>query len=137
MANKTSFSWRSGSVIFFGFGSKPGSSSFHEIRSPEPSSGLDAVSEALVFEAIERLIEGKSALVIAQRFSTLRRAALILVVDDGGIVERGTHDQLLQRGGLYTRLYNLQFRAQGAAPGRANLAKSRISRKFLTLIVVP
>ena len=93
----------------------------------EPSSGLDAVSEALVFEAIDRLIEGKSALVIAHRFSTVRRAALILVVDVGRIVERGTHDQLLQRDGLYAQLYNLQFSSPG--PGRQS-GEPREFREF-------
>jgi ATP-binding cassette, subfamily B, bacterial len=93
----------------------------------EPSSGLDAVSEALVFEAIERLIEGKSALVIAHRFSTVRRAALILVVEEGRIVEQGTHDQLLQRGGLYTQLFDLQLRAQGPT---SRTDESRESREY-------
>ena len=93
----------------------------------EPSSGLDAVSEALVFEAIERLIEGKSALVIAHRFSTVRRAALILVVEGGRVVEQGTHDQLLQRGGLYTQLFDLQFRGQGPNSGPG---ESRDNREY-------
>jgi subfamily B ATP-binding cassette protein MsbA len=102
----------------------------------EPSSGLDAVSEALVFEAIERLIEGKSALVIAHRFSTVRRAELILVVDDGRVVERGAHDQLLQRGGLYAQLYKLQFRAQGGAVDPADLANSPNFAKILDTSLV-
>ena len=78
----------------------------------EPSSGLDAASEELVFEALDRLIRGKTAIVIAHRFSTIRRANTIFVVEDGRIVESGTHEQLLPSGGLYAKLYELQFRQQ-------------------------
>jgi subfamily B ATP-binding cassette protein MsbA len=76
----------------------------------EPSSGLDASSEQLVFEALDRLMEGKTSIVIAHRLSTIRRADPILVVDDGRIVERGTHDELLKSAGLYAKQYELQFR---------------------------
>ena len=78
----------------------------------EPSSGLDAVSEQLVFEAIERLIQGKTAIVIAHRFSTIRRANVILVLDKGRIIESGHHEELLRFGGLYAKLYDLQFRKE-------------------------
>ena len=76
----------------------------------EPSSGLDAASEKLVFEALDRLMEGKTSIVIAHRLSTIRRADIILVVKDGTIVERGRHEELLETGGLYSQLYELQFR---------------------------
>ena len=76
----------------------------------EPSSGLDAASEALVFEAIDRLIEGRTTIVIAHRFSTIRRASTILVVEGGTVVERGTHESLLSADGMYAKLYELQFR---------------------------
>jgi subfamily B ATP-binding cassette protein MsbA len=78
----------------------------------EPSSGLDAASEELVFEALDRLILGKTAIVIAHRFSTIRRANRIFVVEDGRIVESGTHEELLPAGGLYAKLYELQFRQE-------------------------
>jgi ATP-binding cassette subfamily B protein len=78
----------------------------------EPSSGLDAASEQLVFEALDRLMEGKTSIVIAHRLSTIRRADLILVVQDGAIVERGKHEDLLQSGGLYSQLHELQFRGE-------------------------
>jgi subfamily B ATP-binding cassette protein MsbA len=81
----------------------------------EPSSGLDAASEELVFEALDRLIEGKTAIVIAHRFSTIRRANNIFVIEDGRIVESGTHEHLLPSGGLYTKLYELQFRQEDVA----------------------
>jgi subfamily B ATP-binding cassette protein MsbA len=79
----------------------------------EPSSGLDAASEKLVFEALDHLMEGKTSMVIAHRLSTIRRADIILVVKDGMIVERGTHDDLIRLGGLYAQLYELQFSEDG------------------------
>lgn len=76
----------------------------------EPTSGLDAQSEQLVFEALDRLMEGKTSIVIAHRLSTIRRAACIYVVDHGGIVESGTHDELIAReDGEYRKLHDIQF----------------------------
>jgi len=75
----------------------------------EPSSGLDAASEKLVFEALDHLMEGKTSIVIAHRLSTIRRADHILVVQDGAIVESGKHEDLVKAGGLYEELYELQF----------------------------
>jgi ATP-binding cassette subfamily B protein len=75
----------------------------------EPSSGLDAESERLVFEALDHLMEGKTSIVIAHRLSTIRRADIILVVKDGRIVESGKHEDLVRSGGLYAELYELQF----------------------------
>ena len=82
----------------------------------EPSSGLDAASEELVFDALDRLMEGKTAIVIAHRFSTIRRANTIFVIEDGRVAESGTHEQLLPSGGLYTKLYDLQFRNESDRP---------------------
>jgi ATP-binding cassette, subfamily B, bacterial len=76
----------------------------------EPSTGLDAASEKLVFEALGRLMEGKTTVVIAHKFSTVRRADAIFLVKAGRIVESGKHDELLRSGGLYAMLYELQFR---------------------------
>ncbi len=78
----------------------------------EPSSGLDAGTEKLVFEALDRLMQGKTSIVIAHRLPTIQRADLILVVKDGEIVERGTHQELLQSAGVYSDLYELQVTAQ-------------------------
>ena len=75
----------------------------------EPTSGLDSASEKLVFEALDRLMEGKTTVVIAHRLSTIRKADIILVVKDGKIVESGTHDELLEEGGVYAEFYDLQF----------------------------
>jgi ATP-binding cassette subfamily B protein len=75
----------------------------------EPTTGLDAESEKLVIEALDRLMEGKTSVMITHRLSTIRGAGTILVVNDGQIVERGSHDQLIGLGGLYSRLHELQF----------------------------
>ena len=82
----------------------------------EPSSGLDAASEKLVFEALDRLMEGKTSIVIAHRLSTIRRANNIFVIKDGAILEQGTHDELMQQGGLYSELHDLQFNAEQEEP---------------------
>lgn len=74
----------------------------------EASSGLDAVSEKLVFDALNRLMKGKTSIVIAHNLSTIRSADMIFVVDEGEIVERGNHTQLLSKGGLYAELHELQ-----------------------------
>jgi len=78
----------------------------------EPSAGLDAESEKLVFDALENLMVGKTSIVIAHRLATVRRADVIFVVDGGRVVEKGSHEQLLARGGLYSRLYTLQFKGE-------------------------
>jgi len=75
----------------------------------EATSALDTVSERLIQAALEGLTVGRTTLAIAHRLSTILRADLILVYDRGRIVERGTHRQLVERGGLYARLYREQF----------------------------
>jgi subfamily B ATP-binding cassette protein MsbA len=76
----------------------------------EPSAGLDAESEKLVFDALGHLMEGKTSIVIAHRLATVRRADVIFVIDGGSVVEQGTHEELIAQGGLYSRLYELQFK---------------------------
>lgn len=75
----------------------------------EATSSLDAESEKLVQEAINRLIKGRTALIVAHRLSTIRDADKIVVLDEGRIVQKGSHSQLLREDGLYRRLYQLQF----------------------------
>jgi subfamily B ATP-binding cassette protein MsbA len=76
----------------------------------EPSAGLDAESEKLVFDALGNLMEGRTSIVIAHRLATVRRADVIFVIDGGRLVEQGTHEELLENEGLYARLYELQFK---------------------------
>jgi ATP-binding cassette subfamily B protein len=78
----------------------------------EPSSGLDAESEKLVFDALDVLMKGKTSIVIAHRLSTIRSADIIFVLKDGTIVEHGNHDQLTAAGGLYAELHDIQFAVQ-------------------------
>jgi ATP-binding cassette, subfamily B, bacterial len=76
----------------------------------EATSSLDSQSEALIQAALERLMVGRTAIVIAHRLSTILAADVILVLDRGRLVERGTHGELLAQGGLYAELYRTQFR---------------------------
>jgi subfamily B ATP-binding cassette protein MsbA len=76
----------------------------------EATSNLDAESERLIEDALEKLLVGRTTLIIAHRLSTVRRADRLVVVDHGRIVEEGTHGDLLARGGVYARLYQRQFR---------------------------
>ena len=80
----------------------------------EATSSLDTESERLVEDALERLLEGRTTLIIAHRLSTVRRADRLVVLDHGRVVEQGTHADLLARGGLYARLYQRQFRSGDA-----------------------
>jgi subfamily B ATP-binding cassette protein MsbA len=76
----------------------------------EATSQLDTESEMLVQEAIDRMMKGRTVFVIAHRLSTIKHASIIYVMDRGHIVEQGSHDQLVEKSGLYKRLYDMQFR---------------------------
>jgi subfamily B ATP-binding cassette protein MsbA len=78
----------------------------------EATSSLDSESERLIQDALDRFVAGRTAIVIAHRLSTVQRADRIVVLDDGGIAEQGTHQELLARGGIYKRLYEIQFGLQ-------------------------
>jgi ATP-binding cassette, subfamily B, bacterial MsbA len=76
----------------------------------EATSSLDTESELLVQQAIERLMENRTSFVIAHRLSTILNASRIIVIENGSIVEHGTNKELLKKGGLYKKLYDMQFR---------------------------
>jgi len=82
----------------------------------EPSSGLDAASEQLVFDALDKLMENKTSIVIAHRLSTIRKASCIYVLKDGRVVEFGTHDELIaHEDGVYRQLHDIQFNEEAEA----------------------
>lgn len=78
----------------------------------EATSSVDAYTELLIQKALEKLLHGRTAFIIAHRLSTIRKADVILVIDEGRIREQGTHQELLDQGGLYSNLYNMQFKHQ-------------------------
>jgi len=75
----------------------------------EATANIDSVTEALVQDAIARMLKGRTAMVIAHRLSTVRNADLVFVIAEGKIVEQGTHNSLLKKNGLYRQLYERQF----------------------------
>jgi ATP-binding cassette subfamily B protein len=82
----------------------------------EATSHLDSENEHLVQQALESALHGRTAIVIAHRLSTITDADAIVVVDNGEIVQQGTHAELLETGGLYAELYHTLVRDQGSAP---------------------
>jgi ABC-type multidrug transport system fused ATPase/permease subunit len=90
----------------------------------EPTSSIDSKTEAIILDSLERLMAGRTSFMIAHRLSTVRQADKIVVIDKGRVVERGTHDDLLARHGLYRQLHDAQSggrfsRQEPAIPLRA------------------
>ena len=75
----------------------------------EATSSIDTRTEIQIQAAMDNLMKGRTSFIIAHRLSTIKDADMILVMKDGDIVEQGTHDQLLEKGGFYADLYNSQF----------------------------
>ncbi|MBI2303134.1 MAG: ABC transporter ATP-binding protein [Chloroflexi bacterium] len=82
----------------------------------DSTSSVDLETEYLIRQSLEELMQGRTTFIVAQRLSSIRNADLILVFKDGQVVERGTHQELLERGQLYRRIYDLQFREQEETP---------------------
>jgi ATP-binding cassette subfamily B protein len=85
----------------------------------DATSAVDTETERLIQLALERLMQGRTSFIIAQRLSTVRAADLILVLDKGRVAARGSHAELLKTSGLYAEIYQRQFRPQEAAAARA------------------
>ena len=88
----------------------------------EPTSSVDSQTEAVILAALERLMAGRTTFTIAHRLSTIRRADVILVLNEGRLVQQGTHEELVSEGGLYRTLHDLQFgmaEVDVSADGRA------------------
>ncbi|WP_414754750.1 ATP-binding cassette domain-containing protein [Anabaena sp. CCY 9910] len=98
----------------------------------EATSALDTVSERLVQGALEELSRDRTTLVIAHRLSTVRKADQIAVLEQGKVVEVGTHEELLQKGGYYSRLYGMQFSNNSETTNRTNQSLLRISHEIRT-----
>ncbi|MBQ3897513.1 MAG: ATP-binding cassette domain-containing protein, partial [Clostridia bacterium] len=79
----------------------------------EATSSVDTRTEVLIQEAMDNLMKGRTSFIIAHRLSTIKNADLILCLDDGDIVEQGTHDELMAKNGFYANLYNSQFENAG------------------------
>lgn len=75
----------------------------------EATSSVDTRTELLIRQAMDTLTKGRTSFVIAHRLSTIKNADLILVMRDGDVIESGTHEELMRRGGFYADLYNSQF----------------------------
>lgn len=81
----------------------------------EATSSVDTYSEQLIQRATEKITEGRTSIIIAHRLATIKKADKIIVMDAGQIVESGTHKQLLEKGGYYSKLYEAQFLAEEVA----------------------
>jgi ATP-binding cassette subfamily B protein len=75
----------------------------------EATANIDSYTEMLIQQALARLLEGRTGLVIAHRLATIRGADRIIVLQDGKVIEEGNHAQLMERGGLYARLYSMNY----------------------------
>jgi ATP-binding cassette subfamily B protein len=78
----------------------------------EATASVDPLTEALIQEGLDRVLENRTSIVIAHRLSTIKNADRIIVIEKGRIIEEGSHEQLLERGGHYAELYNTYFRHQ-------------------------
>ncbi len=95
----------------------------------DSTSSVDTHTEKLIQEALDKLMEGRTTFVIAHRLATIRRADLILVMADGRIVQRGRHAQLLQEGGLYREIYDLQLSQQNRIIPEGDVDEQQLSRE--------
>ena len=81
----------------------------HGAARNEATSSVDTRTEVLIQDAMDRLMNGRTSFIIAHRLSTIKNADIILVMKDGDIIEQGNHEELLEKNGFYSQLYNSQF----------------------------
>jgi ABC-type multidrug transport system fused ATPase/permease subunit len=89
----------------------------------EPTSSIDSKTEALILDALDELMIGRTTFMIAHRLSTVRHADLIATLDHGALVEHGTHDELIARGGLYKQMHDVQTRPRRRPPALSLVSK--------------
>ena len=101
----------------------------------EPTSSIDSRTESVILNSLERLMQGRTTIMIAHRLSTIRNADLIFVMDEGCLVEQGTHEELMANGGLYRQLYNLQSSGSGknkqSKPGNRKAATRQATPQIM------
>ncbi|MEP0762806.1 MAG: ATP-binding cassette domain-containing protein, partial [Chloroflexota bacterium] len=95
----------------------------------EATSSVDTRTERLIQKALEELLKGRTSFVVAHRLSTIRNADQVFVIDDGRIIERGTHESLLEARGFYYSLYMSQFRRDVPAPSNGRRAREALPAK--------
>jgi ABC-type multidrug transport system fused ATPase/permease subunit len=93
----------------------------------EPTAALDSESEKLVIDALERLMKGRTVVMIAHRLTTIRAADQIIVISDGRVAESGSHEELITRNGIYAALHRVQFESESAKPSPQLLAPPTLS----------
>jgi ATP-binding cassette, subfamily B, bacterial len=98
----------------------------------EPTSAIDSKTEAVILDALERLMEGRTTVMIAHRLSTIRNADIILVLDQGRLVQRGGHEELVNQEGLYRQLYEMQTLRSSSAAAVADTTESTVLAELRT-----